>query len=149
MTANAHVVTALSQYLGYLRNSVALRLDGSKDLQRDAISLSGCPSMKAPRYTPQEVKELVDRMTTLRTRWLRDVETKLAPRKSRDDALTNREQQVAALVCNGLTNKEIATELELVEGTVKLHVHAIFQKLGVSNRAMLIHSLFGGSAKWP
>jgi DNA-binding NarL/FixJ family response regulator len=52
-------------------------------------------------------------------------------------ALTEREQQVSALVCNGLSNKEIARELALCEGTVKLHLHSVYRKLGVQNRSGL------------
>jgi DNA-binding NarL/FixJ family response regulator len=103
--------------------------------------------MKPPRYTPKEVKELVDRMTTLRTRWIRDVETKLATRKSRNDALTNRERQVAALVGAGFANKIIAYKLSVSEGAVKQNLFSIYRKLGVHNRAMLILALSRSSKK--
>jgi DNA-binding NarL/FixJ family response regulator len=53
-------------------------------------------------------------------------------------ALTRREQQVAALAKSGLSNKGIAKSLGLSEGTVKHHVHNIFQKLGVRSRNSLI-----------
>jgi two-component system nitrate/nitrite response regulator NarL len=56
-------------------------------------------------------------------------------------ALTNREQQVAALVCSGYSNKLIAHSLNLTEGTVKIHLHAIFRKLDVGSRAALIVKL--------
>jgi two-component system, NarL family, nitrate/nitrite response regulator NarL len=54
------------------------------------------------------------------------------------DALTRREQQVTALVCHGLANKEIAGKLRMAEGTVKIHLNRIFQKLGVRSRSELI-----------
>ena len=53
-------------------------------------------------------------------------------------ALTNRERQIATLICRGLANKQVARELGLSEGTIKQHVHNIFQKLGVRNRCALI-----------
>jgi DNA-binding NarL/FixJ family response regulator len=53
--------------------------------------------------------------------------------------LTKREYQVAELVSRGLANKAIASHLEVTEGTIKVHAHAIFQKLGVRNRGELIH----------
>jgi DNA-binding NarL/FixJ family response regulator len=56
-------------------------------------------------------------------------------------ALTKREQQVASLVYSGLPNKIIAQKLNLSEGTVKQHIHRIFQKLGVRNRSGLIIAL--------
>jgi DNA-binding NarL/FixJ family response regulator len=52
--------------------------------------------------------------------------------------LTNRESQVAELVSRGLANKAIASHLNVTEGTIKLHAHAIFQKLGIRNRGELI-----------
>ena len=52
--------------------------------------------------------------------------------------LTNRESQVAELVSRGLANKAIASHLKVTEGTIKLHAHAIFQKLGIRNRGELI-----------
>jgi DNA-binding NarL/FixJ family response regulator len=55
--------------------------------------------------------------------------------------LTSREQQVAALVCRGHSNKLIAQELKLTEGTVKIHLHRVFRKLNVSNRAALMVKL--------
>jgi two-component system, NarL family, nitrate/nitrite response regulator NarL len=51
--------------------------------------------------------------------------------------LTSREQQIAALVAQGLSNKLIAVKTRISEGTVKIHLHNIYQKLGVSNRTSL------------
>jgi DNA-binding NarL/FixJ family response regulator len=51
--------------------------------------------------------------------------------------LTAREQQVVLLVSDAISNKEIARRLDLTEGTVKVHLHNIYEKLGVSNRTAL------------
>jgi VCBS repeat-containing protein len=51
--------------------------------------------------------------------------------------LTHRERQIARLVCDGLSNKEIAHQLNVSRGTVKVHLHNIFQKLEISNRTVL------------
>ena len=48
--------------------------------------------------------------------------------------LTERERQVIDGLCRGLSNKEIARELELQEVTVKLHVKTACRKLGARNR---------------
>jgi DNA-binding NarL/FixJ family response regulator len=48
--------------------------------------------------------------------------------------LTEREEQVVALIAQGLTNAEIAAELFLSPGTVKNHVAAIQEKTGTRNR---------------
>jgi two-component system, NarL family, nitrate/nitrite response regulator NarL len=52
-------------------------------------------------------------------------------------ALTDRERQIMRLVSEGLSNKEIARRLNLTDGTIKVHLHRIFQKLEVSNRTVL------------
>ena len=52
--------------------------------------------------------------------------------------LTRREREVVLLVGVGISNKEIAQQLGLSAGTVKLHVHNIFQKTGARTRYELI-----------
>ena len=49
--------------------------------------------------------------------------------------LTERESEVLRLVAGGLSNKLVAHQLSLSEHTVKLHLHRIFSKIGVRNRA--------------
>jgi DNA-binding NarL/FixJ family response regulator len=48
--------------------------------------------------------------------------------------LTRREQQLVHMISRSLTNKEIASELNLSEQTVKNHVHRILRKLGAGDR---------------
>lgn len=50
------------------------------------------------------------------------------------DTLTNREKQVACQIAGGHSNKVIARELGISDGTVKLHVKAILKKLSLSSR---------------
>jgi Response regulator containing a CheY-like receiver domain and an HTH DNA-binding domain len=52
--------------------------------------------------------------------------------------LSPREMEVLALLAKGLSNKEIASRLGLVVGTVKIHVANIFSKLGVSDRTQAL-----------
>jgi DNA-binding NarL/FixJ family response regulator len=52
--------------------------------------------------------------------------------------LTPREEQVVALVAEGMGNRQIARELNLSEHTIKKYVFHIFEKLGVSNRVELV-----------
>lgn len=51
------------------------------------------------------------------------------------DALTPRQRDVLELIVQGKSNKEIARQLDLGEGTVKIHLAALFRNLGVRNRA--------------
>lgn len=48
--------------------------------------------------------------------------------------LSPRERQIVERVCRGLKNKEIAAELSIAVGTVKIHLVHIFEKTGVANR---------------
>ena len=51
--------------------------------------------------------------------------------------LTDRQRQIMRLVSEGLSNKEIGRRLNVADGTIKVHLHHIFQKLDVSNRTVL------------
>ena len=55
-----------------------------------------------------------------------------------DNLLTPREEQVVALVAEGLANREIAQELALSEHTVKKYMFRIFDKLGIGTRVELV-----------
>ena len=54
--------------------------------------------------------------------------------KDKITLLTNRELEVLAQVANGMFNKEIATNLNISERTVKNHISNIFKKIDVSDR---------------
>jgi RNA polymerase sigma factor (sigma-70 family) len=51
--------------------------------------------------------------------------------------LTERERQIMQLVSEGLSNKEIGHWLEISDGTIKVHLHNIYQKLSINNRTTL------------
>ena len=51
--------------------------------------------------------------------------------------LTPREQEVAALIAHGLTNREIATRMVITERTAESHVQHILEKLGVNSRGRI------------
>jgi len=56
------------------------------------------------------------------------------------DACTGRERQILELVKRGLTNKEIARRLGIMEDTVKKHLQHVYDKLGVRRRTLLMLS---------
>jgi DNA-binding CsgD family transcriptional regulator len=60
---------------------------------------------------------------------------KMLPTKRGDAVLTPRQRDVFELIVHGMSNKEIARSLQLAEGTVKIHIKALFAKLGVRRRA--------------
>jgi DNA-binding NarL/FixJ family response regulator len=55
-------------------------------------------------------------------------------RPTNGDALTPRQREIAALIADGLSNKQIARRLSIEQATVKNHVHSILVKLGVGRR---------------
>ena len=69
------------------------------------------------------------------------------------EMLSERERQIALLVVKGLTNKAIAKELGVAEGTVKVHLRTMYQKFGIYRRAKLAVEIqselrsFGGLGK--
>jgi two-component system, NarL family, nitrate/nitrite response regulator NarL len=64
-----------------------------------------------------------------------------AERRERDGqlerVLSAREYEIARLVGQGLSNKHIARALTIAEGTVKIHLHNVYEKLGALNRTSL------------
>ncbi len=58
-------------------------------------------------------------------------------------SLSKRERQIAALITDGRSNKEIAKQLFLALATVKDHVHRILHKTGLSNRAAVAAAVQG------
>ena len=53
------------------------------------------------------------------------------------ERLTQRELEIVRAVTDGLRNKEIADQLRISEGTVKMHLHNIYEKLSVRSRMQL------------
>jgi len=77
--------------------------------------------------------KLMQRFLALSTR----VIPAAAPDSPQLNDLTSRELMVAEQVAHGASNREIAEALEITERTVKAHLSAIFEKLGVRDRVQL------------
>jgi two-component system nitrate/nitrite response regulator NarP len=75
-------------------------------------------------------KRWIDREIEQRTRHAQERAASTPP-------LTRRERELIELVRQGLRNRDIAAELGVTEGTVKVYLHAIFDKLRVENRTEL------------
>jgi DNA-binding NarL/FixJ family response regulator len=59
------------------------------------------------------------------------------------DLLSNREKEILQLLAKGLLYKEIAEQLNITTGTVRIHIHKIYEKLHVQNRTEAINKAFG------
>ena len=69
-----------------------------------------------------------------------DLKQRVTKLDSGSDARANlapREKELIAQVRQGLRNREIAERLGVTEGTVKVYLHAIYEKLGIANRTEL------------
>jgi DNA-binding NarL/FixJ family response regulator len=60
-----------------------------------------------------------------------------------DGVLSEREQQVLALLAEGLLYKEIGDRLGITTGTIKQHIHRIYEKMHVQNRTEAVNRYFG------
>jgi len=68
----------------------------------------------------------------------RDNDKKASPM----DILSNRENEILQLLSKGLLYKEIADQLQITTGTVRQHIHNIYDKLHVQNRTEAINKAF-------
>jgi DNA-binding NarL/FixJ family response regulator len=62
---------------------------------------------------------------------------------TRKEVLSDRENEVLQLLADGLLYKEIAERLNIVHGTVRQHIHHIYEKLHVHNRTEAVNKYFG------
>ena len=63
-------------------------------------------------------------------------------KRTKKEILSNRENEVLELLADGLLYKEIADKLFISHGTVRQHIHNIYEKLHVSNRTEAVNKYF-------
>ena len=102
--------------------------------QRDLVKAIYATYAGELRAQRKVLTEMLDRMHQ-KMRELHGLPLKL------QETLTDRECEITTWVMRGMTNKEIATQLNISEKTVKAHLRNIFQKLEVSRRAQLFYAL--------
>jgi DNA-binding NarL/FixJ family response regulator len=112
----------------------------------DAVS-GGARGIVFKNSTPEEIARSVRKVAAGRYQFPKDLAEAMRKRQAarlRSLArLTQREHEVARLAAQGLSNKEIGRQIQLAEGTVKIHLHNIYKKLGVSNRTSLAAIIAG------
>ncbi len=74
---------------------------------------------------------ITESLTELLARALRDDGR---PKTPNEAGLTNREEEILSLIATGMSNKQIARELDITEGTIKVHVKHLLKKLNLRTR---------------
>lgn len=133
--SGVEVISQLIQEFPLARFAVLSVFDGNEDIYR-ALK-AGAMTYLLKDSKPEELLHAI-REASLGNRYLSPtVAAKLAERIA-EDYLTVREHDVIRLMSDGKTNKQIADELRLSEGTVKTHVTNILEKLKVTSRSHAI-----------
>lgn len=110
---------------------------------RRALQLGAC-GVVLKEHAPQQLVKAIRTVHAggwwLEQAGLSAVVLSAAQTNARPEApvLTDREREIVSLVCDGLRNKEIARDLGIAEGTVKIHLNNIYRKLGVDSRVSLV-----------
>lgn len=119
------LILTVHNEMDYLMKAVDIGVDGyilkdsqSSELKKAISAVKGGENYIQPSLIPALNNQLVNRDTD----------------KDKISLLTNRELEVLVQVANGMFNKEIATNLNISERTVKNHISNIFKKIDVSDR---------------
>jgi DNA-binding NarL/FixJ family response regulator len=116
-----------------------------EDQALDAIR-AGVDGILLKELAPQLVLECV-RKVAAGERWLEKRSTsrvienlirREAGVREAASVLTPREIELIRLAAGGMRNKEISRRLQIKEGTVKIHLHNVYEKLGISSRVHLV-----------
>ncbi len=121
----------------------------SSDQVMDAIS-GGAKGVVFKNSSPEEIARSVRRVASGKYQFPKDLVEAMRKRRAKrqkasqwaGQRLTPRESEVTRLVTKGLTNKEIGRQMDLSEGTVKIHLHNIYKKLSIANRTSLATLMF-------
>ena len=110
---------------------VLTTFDGDEDIFRSLQA--GAKAYLLKGMTLDELVSTIQAVHSGRTLISPAIAEKLAERMS-TQALTNRELKVLERIVSGRANKEIASDLQISEATVKSHINSLLGKLGVSDR---------------
>lgn len=102
----------------------------------------------APRLLIECIRKVHAGGEWLETRAVGRILEHFRQRETRNNAgvLTRRELDVARMVARGLNNETIAEKLSMGEGTVKVHLHHIYEKLELDGRSALL--IYGREQGW-
>ena len=112
--------------------------------QRDAVLAAGAHGIIAKSTTPDELADALE-IVAGGEFVSSDFGVDTPPAwPGHDFGFTLRESDVAALLADGMSNKEIAVALWISQNTVKSHLKAIFQKITVTSRGQAMARIAGG-----
>jgi two-component system nitrate/nitrite response regulator NarL len=117
---------------------------------KDAIA-GGARGIVFKNSSPDEIARSVRKVGAGRYQFPKDLADAVRRRRAQGQKiqywpgqrLTPREQEVTRLAIKGLSNREIGEQMQLTEGTVKIHLHNIYKKLNISNRTALAALMAG------
>ena len=124
-------ITAIRREFPEARFIVLTTYDGDEDIYR-ALQ-AGARGYLLKDMLREGLIEAIRAVHSGQRRIPAEVANRLADRKTRTE-LTSREMEVLELIVKGRSNKRIAAELGIAEGTVKIHINNILSKLGVEDR---------------
>ena len=131
----------LDQLLGTIRRALAGQMAFPDFTQRGAVNGGAGPS-EIRDVTPEGGSGTAARPVALAPHTHFFLSATQIPAREYTDGrhlgLTERQRGVLRLMLLGLSNKSICKELDLAEGTVKVHVSAILRALGVATRAQVV-----------
>ncbi|MCI0411751.1 response regulator transcription factor [bacterium] len=133
--SGVEVIAALRPEFPDARFIVLSVFDGNEDIYR-ALK-AGALSYLLKDSEPDELLHAIREINAGKKYLPGRVASKLAERIT-EDYLTSREQEVVQLMADGKSNKQIADDLNVSEGTVKNHVTNVLEKLGVTSRSHAI-----------
>lgn len=128
-------IAAIRQEDPNARLIVLTTYDGDEDIYRGLKA--GARGYLLKNVTRQELIEAIQRVHAGQKYIPAEVGARLSERMS-SPQLTERERQVLLLMTEGKNNQEIATALNISEGTIKFHVNGILRKLGVCDRTQAV-----------
>jgi DNA-binding CsgD family transcriptional regulator len=142
--ADSRVADAITAYRKALdlHNEVEILLDRGRTLLALGTAQRRMKRRREARATLEEALALFERIgAALWAERARAELKRISGRAATPGALTPAEERVAALVCEGKTNREVAAALYLSDRTVEGHLAHIFGKLGIRHRTELAGAL--------
>ena len=121
---------------GYIVPTILITGHGDIEMAVGAIKLGAFDFIEKPFDEARLLDSI--RNAVGHSRWKQDESLEISELRSRFDTLTDRQRQVMELAVAGLSNKEIATRLDISPRTVEIHRAWMMERMGARNVAELV-----------